>query len=186
MRLAQLSDAIKMVYASTYRSDAKAYIQSTPNRLEEEKMAVVIQQVAGRQHGGYLYPDFAGVGRSLNFYPMPGMKPEEGIGSVALGLGMTVVDGGRCARFCPAQPAKPLQWFSPEDYLENAQREFIALDLEGGTVRTRSREAPCSTWPPWTSGPAKEHGTLYPVGSVYSPDNNAIYDGCSPPRACPW
>jgi hypothetical protein len=180
VRLAQLGDAIKMVYASTYRSDAKAYIQSTPNHLEEEKMAVVIQQVAGRRHGRYLYPDFAGVGRSLNFYPMPGMKPEEGIGSVALGLGMTVVDGGRCARFCPAQPSKPLQWFSPEDYLENAQREFIALDLEGGKVDpvTGGAMLNLATLDLRT---AKEHGTLYPVGGVYSADNDAIYDGCSRP-----
>ena len=180
VRLAQLGDAIKMVYASTYRSDAKAYIQSSPNRLEEEKMAVVIQQIAGRRHGRYFYPDFAGVGRSLNFYPMPGMKPEEGIGSVALGLGMTVVDGGRCARFCPAQPTKPLQWFSPEDYLENAQREFIALDLEGGKADpvTGGAMLNLATLDLRT---AKEHGTLYPVGGVYSADNNAIYDGCSRP-----
>ncbi|MDR3673400.1 MAG: PEP/pyruvate-binding domain-containing protein [Holophaga sp.] len=180
VRLAQLGDAIKLVYASTFRSDAKAYIQSTPNRLEEEKMAVVIQQVAGRRHGRYLYPDFAGVGRSLNFYPMPGMKPEEGIGSVALGLGMTVVDGGRCARFCPAQPAKPLQWLTPEDCLESAQREFIALDLEGGRVDpvTGGAMLNLATLDLRT---AKEHGTLYPVGGVYSADNNAIYDGCSRP-----
>ena len=112
-RLEQLCRAIKMVYASTYHSDAKAYIESTPNRLEEEKMAVVIQQVVGSSHGQYLYPDVAGVARSLNYYPMPGMKPEDGVASVALGFGKTVVDGGRCTRFCPAQPRKPLQCFSP-------------------------------------------------------------------------
>jgi len=180
VRLAQLGEAIKMVYASTYRSDAKAYIQSTPNHLEEEKMAVVIQQVAGSRHGRYFYPDFAGVGRSLNFYPMPGMKPEEGIGSVALGLGMTVVDGGRCARFCPAQPSKPLQWFCPEDYLKNAQREFVALDLEGGIVDPVTGGAMLNL-ATLDLRAAREHGTLYPVGGVYSADNNAIYDGCSRP-----
>ena len=177
LRLAQLANAIKMVYASTYHSDAKAYIQPTPNRLEEEKMGVVIQQLAGRRYGRYMYPSFAGVGRSLNFYPMPGMKPEEGIGSVALGLGKTVVDGGRCARFCPAQPAKPLQWFSPEDYLENAQREFIALDLESPAVDPVSGGAMLNLV---TLGlkEAAAHGTLYPVGGTYSPDNNTISDGC--------
>jgi len=178
VRLAQLGDAIKLVYASTFHSDAKAYLQSTPNRLEEEKMAVVIQQVAGRRHGRYLYPDFAGVGRSLNFYPMPGMKPEEGIGSVALGLGKTVVDGGRCARFCPAQPAKPLQWFAPEDYLENAQREFLALDLEGPEGLVRDGMLNLATLDLKT---AAEHQTLFPVGGVYSPQNDAIYDGCGRP-----
>ena len=178
VRLAQLGDAIKLVYASTFHADAKAYLQSTPNRLEEEKMAVVIQQVAGRRHGRYLYPDFAGVGRSLNFYPMPGMKPEEGIGSVALGLGKTVVDGGRCARFCPAQPAKPLQWFAPEDYLENAQREFLALDLEGPEGPVMDGMLNLATLDLKT---AVEHGTLFPVGGVYSPENDAIYDGCGRP-----
>ena len=173
VRLARLAEAVKTVYASTFHADAKAYIQSTPNRLEEEKMAVVIQQMAGRRHGRYMYPDFAGVGRSLNFYPMPGMKPEEGIGSVALGLGMTVVDGGRCARFCPAQPARPLQWFSPEDYLENAQREFIALDLDdpGRDINLVTLGLDV----------ARAHQTLYPVGGVYSRENNTIYDGCSRP-----
>ncbi|WP_306602000.1 PEP/pyruvate-binding domain-containing protein [Geothrix sp. 21YS21S-2] len=177
LRLARLGDAVKRVYASTFHSEAKAYLQSTPNRVEEEKMAVVIQQMAGRRHGRYMYPDFAGVGRSLNFYPMPGMKPEEGVGSVALGLGKTVVDGGRCARFCPAQPAKPLQWFSPRDYLQNAQREFLALDLDshgtghGGMLNLATLDLAA----------AREHGTLYPVGGVYSPDNDAIYDGCSRP-----
>lgn len=180
VRLAQLSDAIRMVYASTYHSDAKAYIQSTPNRLEEEKMAVVIQQVAGRRHDRYLYPDFAGVGRSLNFYPMPGMKPEEGIASVALGLGMTVVGGGRCARFCPGQPAKPLQWFAPEDYLENAQREFLALDLEGPEVDPVSG-GPMLNLATLDLKTAARHQTLFPVGGVYSPDDDAIYDGCSRP-----
>jgi hypothetical protein len=179
VRLALLCDAVRMVYASTFHADAKGYIQSTPNRLEEEKMAVVIQMVAGRRHDRYLYPDLAGVGRSINFYPMPGMTPEEGIGSVVLGLGKTVVDGGRCARFCPAQPARPLQWFSPEDYLENAQREFLALDLEsrgadpaaGGMLNLATLDLKT----------AREHGTLYPVGGVYSHDNNAIYEGCSRP-----
>jgi len=180
VRLAQLCDAIRRVYASTYHSDARAYIQSTPNRLEEEKMAVVIQQMAGRRHGRYLYPSFAGVGRSLNFYPMPGMLPEEGIGSVALGLGKTVVDGSRCARFCPAQPTRPLQWFSPEDYLENAQREFIALDLEGSGQPGEAPEAMLNL-ATLDLKAAAAHGTLFPVGSVYSPDNDAIYDGCGRP-----
>ena len=180
VRLAQLCDAIRRVYASTYHADARAYIQSTPNRLEEEKMAVVIQQMAGRRHGRYLYPSFAGVGRSLNFYPMPGMLPEEGIGSVALGLGKTVVDGSRCARFCPAQPTRPLQWFTPEDYLEHAQREFIALDLESSGQPGDAPEAMLNL-ATLDLKTAAEHGTLFPVGSVYSPDNDAIYDGCGRP-----
>ena len=180
VRLARLAEAVKMVYASTYHSDAKAYIQPTPNRLEEEKMAVVVQQLAGRRYGRYLYPNFAGVARSLNFYPTPGMTPEEGIASVALGLGKTVVDGGRCARFCPAQPTRPMQWFSPEDYLENAQREFFALDLEGDSADPVSGGAMLNL-AALDLKAAAEHRTLYPVGGTFSPDNNAIYDGIGRP-----
>jgi CheY-like chemotaxis protein len=178
VRLEELCNAIKMVYASTYQSDAKAYIESTPNRLEEERMAVVVQQVVGRRHEQYLYPDIAGVARSLNYYPMPGMKPEEGVASVALGLGKTVVDGGRCFRFCPAHPRKPLQCFSPEDYLENGQRSFLALDLGRPGPRRDSGAA----WASLVSldlQAAERHGTLSAVGSVYSPDDDAVYDGLS-------
>jgi CheY-like chemotaxis protein len=175
-RLEELCSAIKMVYASTYHSDAKAYIESTPNRLEEEKMAVVIQQVMGRSHERYHYPDIAGVGRSLNFYPMPGMKPEDGVASIALGLGKTVVDGGRCVRFSPAHPKKPLQSFSTEDYLENAQREFLALDMKQKNTG-EDPQIPALDLVSLDLDTAREHQTLGPVGSIYSPDNDAIYDG---------
>lgn len=180
VRLDQLCRAIKLVYASTYHADAKAYIESTPNRLEEEKMAVVIQQVVGRRHEQYLYPDVAGVARSLNYYPMPGMAPEEGVVSAALGFGKTVVDGGRCMRFCPAQPRKPLQCFSPQDYLENTQRTFMALDLS----RSDSPSEDVLVQAGLVSldlDAAEKHGTLAAVGSVYSPDNDAVYDGTSRP-----
>jgi hypothetical protein len=175
-RLEQLCRAVKMVYASTYHADAKVYLAATPHRLEEEKMAVVIQQIVGRVHGNYLYPDVAGVARSLNFYPMPGMKPEDGVASVVLGLGKMVVDGGRCLRFSPAHPRKPMQSFSPKDYLENSQREFMALDLspagfpEQGILGRANLTA-------LEIAVAGEHGTLQPVASVYSPENDAMYDG---------
>jgi len=167
VRLQELCRAIKRVYASTYYSGAKAYVAATPNRLEEEQMAVIVQKVVGRKHEHFLYPDFAGVARSLNVYPAPGTRPEDGVAAVALGLGKTVVDGGRCARFCPAHPRKPIHTFGIEEQLENAQRQFLALDLE-------------STADPLVSldlETARRHGTLAPVGSVYSPDNNAVYDG---------
>lgn len=179
-RLRELCDAIRMVYASTYHSDAKAYIESTPNRLEEEKMAVVIQQVVGRKHGDYVYPNFAGVARSLNFYPMPGMKPEDGLASVALGLGKTVVDGGRCVRFCPGHPRKPMQSFSPEEYLENAQQEFKALRLSR-TQRNEHDALPQLELVSLDLDTAAEHGTLAPVGSVFCPENEVIYDSIHRP-----
>jgi len=180
IRLEELCDAIKMVYASTYHSDPKAYMESLPNRLEEEKMAVIIQQVVGKQYGSYLYPNFAGVGRSLNFYPLPGMKPEDGIVSVALGMGKTVVDGGRCVRFCPAYPQTPAQSFTPEEYLENSQHSFLALDLSSRQLSGAGSNSSFDL----TSldlKVAEQDGTLHPIGSVYSPDNNAIYDGVARP-----
>ena len=177
VRLAELCRAIKMVYASTYHSDPKAYMQSLPNRLEEEKMAVVIQQIVSRRHGRYLYPNFAGVGRSVNYYPMPDMTPEDGIVSVALGMGKMVVDGGQCVRFCPAYPHRPIQSFSPEEYLQNSQDTFLALDMSpthGQGVREIELDH-------LDLSVAEQDGTLMPVGSVYSPDNNAVYDGISRP-----
>jgi len=176
VRHEQLCDAVKRVYASTYHRNPKAYMQSLLHRLEEEKMAVVIQQVVGRQHDRYLYPDFAGVGRSLNFYPVPGLTPEDGVVSVALGLGRTVVEGGRAVRFSPAWPRKPIQSFNTTDYLENSQRTFFALDMApsgGGRVDLV----------PLDIEVAEGHGTLAAVGSTYSPDNDAIYDGVGRPGA---
>ena len=176
VRLAQLSCAIRLVYASTFYADAKSYIAGTPNRLEEEKMAVIIQPVVGRRHGDFLYPDIAGVARSYDYYPMQGLRPEDGVVCAALGLGRTVVDGGRCVRFCPARPGMLFQFSSTRDYLDNAQREFYALDL--------TRSAPGPEQPDSQGNLARlgldqayEHGTLAPIGSVYSPDNDVVYPG---------
>src|ERR1700726_2393944 len=99
MRLAELIDAIKRVYASTFSRHAKAYVRATPYRLEEEKMAVIVQQLVGSVHGQRFYPDFAGVVRSHNFYPVPPMAFADGIAAVALGLGRAGGDGGKCLAF---------------------------------------------------------------------------------------
>jgi CheY-like chemotaxis protein len=181
IRLAELCDAIKMVYASTYHSDPKAYMESLPNRLEEEKMAVIIQQVVGKQYDSHLYPNFAGVGRSLNFYPMPGMKPEDGIVSVALGMGKTVVDGGRCVRFCPASPRTPVQSFTPDEYVENSQNSFLALDLSASPHVSGAENRNSFDLVPLDLAVAERDGTLHAVGSVYSPDDNAVFDGIARP-----
>ncbi|SYZ71868.1 conserved hypothetical protein [Candidatus Zixiibacteriota bacterium] len=181
VRLEELCNAIKMVYASTYHADPKAYMESLPNRLEEEKMAVIVQQIAGRKHDTYLYPNFAGVGRSINFYPMPGIRPEDGVVSVTLGMGKAVVDGGRCIRFCPAAPTKPIQSFSPDDYLDNSPKEFLALDLVHAGPKSRGAEIDSIDLVTLDIETAAKHGTLYSVGSVYSRENDAIYDGISRP-----
>lgn len=177
-RFDDLSEAIKRVYASTFSQHAKAYVRATPYRLEEEKMAVVLQQVVGTAHGSRFYPDFSGVVRSHNFYPVEPMTFSDGIAAVALGLGRTVVDGGKCLSFCPRYPRNLLQFSSVEDILANTQTEFCALELDGASLSTdpgHLREARFGL------EVAEADGTLHAVASTYSADNHAVYDGLSRP-----
>jgi len=180
IRLEELSEAIKRVYASTFSQHAKAYVRATPYRLEEEKMAVILQQVVGTQHGPRFYPDFSGVVRSHNFYPVSPMTFADGIAAVALGLGRTVVDGGKCLMFCPRYPRNLLQFSSVEDILANTQTEFCALELDGvphGGGAGHLREVRFGL------DVAETDGTLQAVASTYSADNHAVYDGLSRPGA---
>jgi CheY-like chemotaxis protein len=177
LRLAELSEAIKRVYASTFSRHAKSYVRATPYRLEEEKMAVILQQIVGTMHGQRFYPDFSGVVRSHNFYPVPPMTYADGIAAVALGLGRAVVDGGKCLAFCPRYPRNLLQFSSVEDILANSQSEFFALELNGAAPPGAGRLHETR----FTLDAAEIDGTLHAVGSTYSPDNNAVYDGLSRP-----
>ena len=186
VRLEQLMEAIKRVYASTFSQHAKAYVRATPYRLEEEKMAVILQQVVGTSHGPQdqdqgqrFYPDFSGVVRSHNFYPVPPMNSEDGIAAVALGLGRAVVDGGKCLTFCPRYPRNLVQFSSVEDILANSQREFWALELN----HAEHRQDPLTDLREMRFGldAAEADETLHNVGSTYSMDNNAVYDGLSRP-----
>ena len=179
LRLEPLTQAIKRVYASTFSQRAKAYVRATPYRLEEEKMAVIIQQVVGAVHDRRYYPDFSGVVRSRNFYPVPPMNPEDGIAAVALGLGREVVGGGKCLRFCPRYPRNLVQFSTVEDILANSQSEFWALDLDPPT----HSEAPAADLREvrFRLDAAESDGTLYALGSTYNRDNHAIYDGMSRP-----
>ncbi|PSH05315.1 MAG: histidine kinase [Acidobacteria bacterium] len=187
-RFEELTEAIKRVYASTYTQHAKAYIHATPFRLEEEKMAVIIQEVVGTEHGNRYYPDFSGVVRSRNFYPSPPMQSNDGIAAVALGLGRTVVDGGKCLSFCPRYPQHLIQFSSVEDILRNSQTEFMALDLDfrhkvspAGEQQGESRNAERMRERAYLLRDAEADGTLHYVASTYSRDNEAIYDGISRP-----
>ena len=176
-RLTALSEAIRRIYASTFSRHAKAYVRATPYRLEEEKMAVILQQVVGTPHGQRFYPDFSGVVRSRNFYPVPPMTFEDGIAAVALGLGRAVVDGGKCLTFCPRYPRNLVQFSSVEDILSNSQSEFWALELDGAS------DGRPGHWHERRFGldSAESDGTLQAVASTYSRDNHAIYDGVSRP-----
>jgi CheY-like chemotaxis protein len=177
VRLAELIDAIKRVYASTFSGHAKAYVRATPYRLEEEKMAVIVQQVVGSAHGHRFYPDFSGVVRSHNFYPVPPMTFADGIAAVALGLGRAVVDGGKCLSFCPRYPQNLVQFSSVDDILANSQTEFWALALDGVSQGRPGHLQEMR----FSLDAAEADGTLSAVGSTYSVDNHAVYDGMSRP-----
>ncbi|MGD9239846.1 MAG: PEP/pyruvate-binding domain-containing protein, partial [Desulfobacterales bacterium] len=128
-RLEQLLLAIKLVYASTYCQNARAYVKSTFHRTEDEKMGVVIQKLTGKQYGDYFYPSISGVAQSYNYYSIAYMKPEDGLAHVALGLGKIVVEGGAALRFCPKYPQFLPQFSTVDDMLQNSQRFFYALKL---------------------------------------------------------
>src|SRR5204863_8558603 len=146
-----------------------------PDRLEEEKMAVVIQRLVGARHGARYYPDFSGVARSYNFYPSKPLLPEDGMAAVALGLGRTVVSGGTCLRFCPRYPRHLVQFSSVEDVLENSQRTFWALELAPGRAEldpdVELHEAEFGL------DAAEADGALTLLGSTWSAENDVIYDG---------
>lgn len=127
--LDMLSEAIKSVYASAYYKDSKAYMTATSNVIDEEKMAIVLQEVVGKRYHNRFYPTFSGVARSINFYPIEPEKSEDGIANIAFGLGKYIVDGGMTLRFSPKYPKKVLQTSTPELALRETQRHFIALDL---------------------------------------------------------
>ena len=194
MRLQRLTEAIQRIYASTFSQHAKAYVRATPYRTEEEKMAVIVQQVVGGLHGAAnsarFYPDFSGGVRSRNFYPAPPMVPEDGVAAVALGMGREVVEGGKCMTFCPRYPQNLVQFSSVKEILSNSQSGFWALemnhqhgnaaqsDLQNGNGENENalselREARFSLQT------AEADGTLHAVASTYNRDNDAVYDGMS-------
>ncbi len=126
-RLEELVKSIKTVWASTYFSTAREYLKSTLHTADEEKMAVIIQQVTGSEHGDYWYPNISGVARSLNYYPIPGQKSEDGVGMLSFGLGKTIVDEGTALRFCPAKPRMPSDSLMGESSVQDL---FYALSLK--------------------------------------------------------
>lgn len=129
-----LSDAIKSVYASVFFADSKAYMTATRNIIDQEKMAIIIQEVVGTDYGDVYYPSFSGVGRSLNYYPINDEKAEEGVAEVAVGLGKYIVDGGQALRFSPHHPDNVLQTSTLELALRDTQTRFYALDMNNEAV----------------------------------------------------
>ena len=128
LRMKWLHDAIKGVYASVFYSASKVYMTATSNVIDQEKMAVIIQEVIGENHGNYYFPSFSGVGRSLNYYPLGDEQPEDGVAEIAVGLGKYIVDGGRGLRFSPLHPAHALQTSTLELALRDTQTSLFAME----------------------------------------------------------
>ncbi len=176
--LRMLSDAIKGVYASVYFKDSKAYMQATRNVIDQEKMAVILQEVVGRQYDTRYYPAISGVGRSLNYYPINDERADEGVVSLALGLGKYIVDGGLTLRVCPHHPGKVLQTSEMELALRETQTRFYALDLSNvgqnfsvddsfNLLRLSVKEA-------------DRDGALAFIASTFDPADQTIYPGLYP------
>ena len=125
----QICYAVKSVYASVFFRDSKSYMNATSNVIDQEKMAVILQEVVGDYHDGYYYPSFSGVGRSINYYPVGDEQASEGVVEVAAGLGKYIVDGGMALRFSPRHPAKALQTSTVQLALRDTQKQIYALQL---------------------------------------------------------
>ena len=176
--LRMLSDAIKGVYASVYYRDSKAYMQAPSNVIDQEKMAVILQEVVGTQYGDRFYPSISGVARSLNYYPIGDETAEEGTVSLALGLGKYIVDGGLTLRICPYHPNQVLQTSEMEIALRETQTRFYALDLKN-TGHNFSLDDGFNL----LKLPVKEadnDGALNFIASTYDPYDMVIRDGIYP------
>lgn len=178
VRLKHMFQAIKHIYASTFSQRAKRYLVSTSYRLEEEKMAVILQRAVGGRHDDRFYPEIAGVALSQNFYPVGPIKSEDGLAAVAVGMGAEVVGGETCLRFSPRHPERLVQMSSVRDALKNSQREFYALRLGESAITDRPLEADLARY---DLDVAYRDGTLKWTGSTYSHENDMIYDGVSRP-----
>jgi len=178
IRLKELIQSIKLVYASTFFRKVKDYMNATSYRLEEEKMAVIIQRMVGAKHDGRFYPDFSGVAKSYNFYPVPPQTSKDGIALTALGLGKTVVEGGNTVRFCPKYPKHLMQYFTTLETLKNAQQDFYALNLNYG-LEDDGTICPDKFVEKYDMSIAEIDKTLFYVGSTYSTEDENVYDGIS-------
>ncbi len=175
LMIEMLSDAIKSVYASAFYKDSKAYMTATMNVIDEEKMAIVLQEVCGERHGNRFYPSISGVARSINFYPIEPEKPEDGIANIALGLGKYIVDGGLTLRFSPKYPKKILQLGSPEMALRETQQSFYALNLESSSFKATVDDG--ANLLKLRIKEAEQDGSLKQIASTYDFENNVLREG---------
>ncbi|MDD2562756.1 MAG: PEP/pyruvate-binding domain-containing protein [Salinivirgaceae bacterium] len=167
--------AIKSVYASVYYQSSKAYMSATLNVIDEEKMAIVLQEVTGNSHNGRFYPTFSGVARSINFYPIDPEKPEDGIASVGLGLGKIIVEGGKVLRFSPKYPKKTLQLSTLELTLSDTQRKFYAVNLDPNAFKVSTDDG--VNIGEHDISEADIDGSIDQICSIYDHQDNMIRDG---------
>lgn len=176
--LRTVSDAIKAVYASVFYRDSKAYMTATSNLIDQEKMAVVLQEVVGTRYNDHFYPMLSGVARSLNFYPIGNEKAEDGIANVALGLGKYIVDGGQTLRFSPRHPHNILQMSTMDFALKETQTRFYALDLKNLAENFSVDDA--FNLLKLNLKNADADGSLKYIVSTYDPYDQIIRDGYYP------
>lgn len=178
-RLKALYNAIKLVYASTFFQDPKSVLDYSAHHTEEEKMAIIIQEMVGQQYANRFYPNFSGVAQSVNCYPVSYMRRDEGIAYVALGLGKTIVEGGKSLRFSPKYPSILPQFYSPKATLENSQFEFFAL--EKGSMQNFDDIGEEGNLSEFSLKDAETDGTLKHIASVLSSEDNIIRDSLRTP-----
>lgn len=173
--LAELEIAIKSVYASVYFNNSKQYIQATSNVIDEEKMAVVLQELCGSQYGNRFYPTLSGVARSINFYPIAPEKPNEGIINLAFGLGKYIVEGRQTLRFSPSYPEKVLQLSSPEMALKETQKTFFSLNTDSSAFYADTNDSMNLLDNPIED--ALDDGTLKWLTSTYDHESQSLMEG---------
>jgi len=175
VRFQKLTEAIKLVYASTFSKSAKDYIKATGHNPKDEKMCVMIQEVVGKRFGDRFYPEISGVARSYNFYPVGQAKPENGVASLALGLGKTIVDGGKCWSYSPVYPEETFPYGSVGELLEQTQTEFWAVNMGEPPAYDPIKETEYLLQLNLTD--AEEDGTLRRIASTYNPQSDKISMG---------
>ena len=177
VRLEQLCEAIKLIYASVFYEDATAYIQSTSAKIEEEKMAIMLQELIGEEHNGRFYPTFSGVAQSYNYYPISYQKREEGIVSVAVGLGNAVVGGEKVLRFSPYHPEVIPDFSSPSLIMKNSQQDAYVLNVNNNQINLTEKEE--KTLEKISIAELAKDGTLNYIASSYDKNDGMIRDSFS-------
>ena len=176
-RLKQVCESIKRVFASTFFQEPKTLMETIVHRHEEEKMAVIIMEMAGQKHENYFYPSFSGVAQSYNYYPISYMRREEGIAFTAIGLGKTIVDGGKALRFSPHYPNVLPQFYSIKSTMANSQNSIYALNLDNGNSPLNNGED--DNLDKLFLSDLEQHGVLKYTASVICDEDGILRDSLS-------